>query len=100
MTAAVDRQRELEKVRESSDIVSVIGNYVCLRKRGASGNYKGLCPFHKENTPSLSVSAVRQIFKCFGCGIGGDVFTFIELIEKVNFRRAKELLASNAGVAL
>lgn len=64
----------VEQVQKSADIVEVIGEYVQLRKQGR--NYFGLCPFHGENTPSFSVSGEKQIFHCFGCGAGGNVFHF------------------------
>ena len=65
----------IEEVRSRNDIVSVIGSYVSLKRAGA--NYQGLCPFHSEKTPSFSVSPSRQTYKCFGCGKGGSVFTFL-----------------------
>ena len=97
MTPAI--LRDTERVRDASDILKVIGDYIQLRKAGPA-RYVGLCPFHREKTPSFSVSVARQSFKCFGCGIGGDIFAFIQRRENVNFRRAKELLASRAGVVL
>jgi hypothetical protein len=90
-------ERETDLVRDA--IVKVVGEYVRLRKISAT-RYTGLCPFHKEKTPSFSVSVDRRTFKCFGCGESGDIFAFIQKIENVNFRRAKELLASWAGVTL
>ena len=90
---AVTRQ-----IRESIDVVEFIGQYVSLKRRG--GEFVGLCPFHQEKTPSFSVSPSKQIFKCFGCGAGGDVFTFVQLREKVEFLEARRLLAHRAGIAL
>jgi len=72
------------KVKNSSDIVEVIKDYVKIKKKGR--NYFGLCPFHKEKTPSFSVNPEKQIFKCFDCGIGGGVINFIMEIEGLNFK--------------
>ncbi len=90
---AVTRQ-----IRESIDVVDFISDYVSLRKRGRE--FVGLCPFHQEKTPSFSVSPSKQIFKCFGCGAGGDVFTFVQLREKVSFVEARQILANRAGIDL
>jgi len=87
-----------EKIREASDIVDVVGSFVALRPAGK--NLKGLCPFHREKTPSFNVLADKQIFKCFGCGAGGDVFKFIQLRDGVNFLEAREILARRAGISL
>ena len=65
----------VEEIRSKNDIVSVIGSYIRLQKKGS--NHMGLCPFHNEKTPSFSVSASKQMYHCFGCGVGGNVFTFI-----------------------
>jgi DNA primase len=88
-----------ETVRQQADIVRVVGDYVKLRKAGAQ-NYTGLCPFHNEKTPSFSVHATRQFFHCFGCGKSGDVFRFIQEIEKVTFGEAVRLLAQKLGMPL
>lgn len=88
----------IEEVRGASDIVGVVGAYVQLRKGGR--NYKGLCPFHKEKTPSFIVSPDRQTFHCFGCGKGGDVFTFVMETEGVGFGEALRTLAQRAGIRL
>jgi DNA primase len=88
-----------ETVRQQADIVRIVGDYVQLRKAGAQ-NYSGLCPFHSEKTPSFSVHATRQFFHCFGCGKSGDVFKFIQEIEKVSFGEAVRLLAQKLGMAL
>ncbi len=76
----------------------MIGGYLTLRRAGS--NYKGLCPFHEEKTPSFTVNPARQTFKCFGCGAGGDVFTFLQLREKVDFLEARRMLAERAGISL
>jgi DNA primase len=85
-------------VRERTDIVGLVSNYVQLRKAGR--NFKGLCPFHQEKTPSFIVFPDSGNFKCFGCGKGGDVFTFYKEVERVEFREALEELAKRAGVEL
>jgi DNA primase len=88
-----------QTVKEQADIVKIIGDYVRLRKAGAQ-NYTGLCPFHKEKTPSFSVHAGRQFFNCFGCHEHGDVFTFIQKIENVGFSEAVRTVAQKAGIPL
>src|SRR5579872_3949326 len=86
-------------VKQQADIVRIVGDYVKLRKAGAV-NYSGLCPFHNENTPSFSVHATLQFFHCFGCGVSGDVFTFIQKIENVTFPEAVRTLAQKLGIPL
>jgi DNA primase len=88
----------IERVREASDIVTIIGERVPLKKQGK--NYTGLCPFHQEKTPSFTVSPEKQLFFCFGCQVGGDVFKFVELWEKTDFKGALEILAERAGIPL
>ena len=88
----------VEEVRQRNDIVDVISSYVKLTKRGA--NYLGLCPFHSEKTPSFSVSRDRQMYHCFGCGVGGNVFTFLMEYENYTFVEAMKYLAQRAGVQL
>lgn len=88
----------IEEVRSRNDIVDVISTYVKLQKKGSS--YFGLCPFHNEKSPSFSVSQDKQIFHCFGCGVGGDVFRFIQKIENIDFREAIQILAEKAGITL
>lgn len=88
----------VEQVRQQSDIVEVVGEVVPLRQRGR--NYIGLCPFHGEKTPSFNVSPDRGIYKCFGCGKGGNVFSFLMEYHKMSFVEAVRSLADRAGVAL
>lgn len=88
----------VEEVRMKNDIVDVISGYVRLQKKGSS--HFGLCPFHNEKSPSFSVSAVKQMYYCFGCGAGGNVFTFIMNYENYTFAEAIKLLAQRAGVNL
>ena len=76
----------VEEVRAGNDIVDVIGSYIKLQKKGA--NYMGLCPFHGEKTASFSVSGSRQMYHCFGCGVGGNVFTFLMEYENFSFPEA------------
>jgi DNA primase len=86
----------IDEVRSAADIVTVVSDYVSLRKAGTS--YKGLCPFHGEKTPSFNVNRDRGFFHCFGCGAGGDVFKFIELKEQVGFQDAVRQLAQRFGI--
>ena len=88
-----------ETVKQQADIVKVIEGYIRLRKAGAQ-NYSGLCPFHKEKSPSFSVHAVRQFFHCFGCQESGDVFNFVAKIENVSFPEAVRIVAQKIGVPL
>jgi DNA primase len=87
-----------EQIRERSDIVEIIGSFVPLNRKGKT--YAGLCPFHQEKTPSFNVDPTYQTYKCFGCGEGGDVFTFIEKHENMTFVEAAEYLARRAGLTL
>ncbi|HUI44075.1 MAG TPA: DNA primase [Terriglobia bacterium] len=89
---------QAEEVRGAVDIVKIVGGYVNLRKAGV--NLVGLCPFHQEKTPSFAVHPVKQIFHCFGCGVGGDVFKFVMLIENLSFPEALHRVAEKAGVKL
>ncbi|MBV9820921.1 MAG: DNA primase [Actinobacteria bacterium] len=93
------REEDIAAVRERSDIAAVIGQYVELRNAGG-GNLKGICPFHDEKSPSLSVSPSRGLFHCFGCAAGGDVIRFVERIEHLSFGEAVESLAGKAGIQL
>src|SRR5690348_1880774 len=88
-----------ETLKQQADIVRVIGDYVTLKKSGAQ-NFSGLCPFHKEKTPSFSVHATRQFFHCFGCGASGDVYSFVQRIEGVTFPEAVRAVAQKLGVPL
>ncbi|MFZ0421153.1 MAG: CHC2 zinc finger domain-containing protein [Candidatus Sulfotelmatobacter sp.] len=88
-----------ETVKQQADIVRIIGDYIKLKKAGAS-NYSGLCPFHGEKTPSFSVHATRQFYHCFGCGISGDVFSFVQKVENVTFPEAVRLVAQKLGIPL
>lgn len=93
-----DRETITRQIRDAIDIVDLVGSYVTLRRAGAA--FKGLCPFHEEKTPSFIVNPARQIFKCFGCGAGGDVFKFVQMRENVEFREARQILAERAGIEL
>jgi DNA primase len=93
-----NREILTRRIRDAVDIVDVIGDYLTLQQAGA--NYKGLCPFHEEKTPSFNVHPAKQIFKCFGCGAGGDVFKFIQMIEKVDFLESRRMLAERTGISL
>jgi DNA primase len=87
-----------EKVKQQADIVRVIGEYVRLKKSGQS--FTGLCPFHQEKTPSFNVHPVRQIYHCFGCGVGGDVFKFVMEMDKIPFPEAIRAVAEKCGIAI
>jgi DNA primase len=87
---------DIEQVRAAADIVKFVGDYVKLRKSGA--NYVGLCPFHQEKTPSFAVHPVKQIFHCFGCGVGGDVFKFVMQMDGLSFPEALRRVAEKVGV--
>lgn len=91
-------EEQIEEVRSRSDIVSVIGKYVRLKRTGSG--YTGLCPFHNEKTPSFHVNPARQMYKCFGCGVGGNVLTFVMEYENLTFPEAMEMLAEEAGIDL
>jgi DNA primase len=87
-----------ERVKQQADIVRVVGEYVRLKKTGK--DYSGLCPFHQEKTPSFTVSPLKQIFYCFGCGKGGDVFNFVMEMEKSAFPEAVRTVAEKCGIAI
>jgi len=86
-------------VKQQADIVRIVGDYIKLKKAGAQ-NYSGLCPFHGEKTPSFSVHATRQFYHCFGCGVSGDVFSFVQKIENITFPESVRLVAQKLGIAL
>ena len=86
----------IEEVRSRNDIVDVIGSYVSLKKQGSQ--YKACCPFHHEKTPSFGVSRDKQLYHCFGCGVGGNVFTFVMEYENLGFSEAIQLLAERVGM--
>jgi DNA primase len=88
-----------ETVKQQADIVRIIGDYIKLKKAGAQ-NYSGLCPFHGEKTPSFSVHATRQFYHCFGCGVSGDVFSFVQKVENITFPEAVRLVAQKLGIPL
>jgi DNA primase len=86
-------------VKQQADIVRIIGDYIKLKKAGAQ-NYSGLCPFHGEKTPSFSVHATRQFYHCFGCGVSGDVFSFVQKVENITFPESVRLVAQKLGIPL
>lgn len=88
----------IDEIRNSNDIVDIISQYVNLKKSGR--NFFGLCPFHNEKSPSFAVSPDKQIFHCFGCGVGGNVFHFLSKIENIGFKEALEMLANRANITL
>ena len=88
----------IDEIRNSNDIVDVISSYVVLKRSGR--NFFGLCPFHKEKSPSFSVSPDKQIFHCFGCGVGGNVIHFVSKIENLDFKQTLEMLAERSGITL
>lgn len=89
---------EVEEIKRRIDIIEFISSYLTVKKAGA--NYRSLCPFHTEKTASMMISPEKQIFKCFGCGEGGDVLSFVMKMENLGFREALEMLAARAGVRL
>ncbi len=96
--AGIFSPQTLEQIRAASDVVEIIGSYLPLKRAGA--NFVALCPFHKEKTPSFHVNPHRQIFHCFGCHKGGDVFTFVKEYENIPFRDAVRRLAERAHIAI
>ena len=92
------RQDVIDRVRQTADILDVVSQYVDLKRRGR--NYFGLCPFHREKTPSFSVAPDKEIFHCFGCGAGGNVFSFLMDYEKISFVEAVKKLADRYGIPL
>ncbi len=98
MALPVRNNDDRERVRDASDIVRVIGEHLTLKAKGRE--YVGLCPFHDDSRPSMRVSPAKQIFKCFACGAGGDVFSFIEKYHNMEFRESLEYLAERANITL
>ena len=88
----------IDEVRQTNDIVDIVSQYVHLKRSGR--NFFGLCPFHNEKSPSFSVSPDKQIFHCFGCGVGGNVFTFLTRIEGISFIEAVQTLAERSNIQL
>ena len=91
-------EQKIEEIRNSADIVDIISGHVHLRKRGK--NFIGLCPFHQEKTPSFIVSEDKQIYHCFGCGVGGNVFKFLMELKNISFVEAVEEIAEHIGVKI
>ena len=96
--AGLVSENTIEQIRQASDIVDVVGGYIPLKKAGT--NFRALCPFHREKTPSFNVVPSKQIFHCFGCGKGGDVFRFVQDYEGLNFIEAVRRLAERARIPL
>ena len=88
----------IEEVREANDIVEVLSSYLSFKRAGR--NYKALCPFHQEKTPSFIISPEKQIYHCFGCGEGGNVFSFVMKMESLPFQEAVKFLAERAGIKI
>ena len=88
----------INQVQQANDIVDVVSEHVSLKKKGRE--MVGLCPFHEDHRPSMNVSPTKQIFKCFACGVGGDVLKFVQMRENLTFPQAVERLAERAGIQL
>ena len=93
-----DMKEIIEEIKYRSDIADIISDYVKLKPAGT--NYKGLCPFHNEKTPSFHVNTSKQIYRCFGCGEGGDVISFVMKAENLDFMDAVRLLADRCGIEI
>src|ERR1700704_4214581 len=87
-----------DRVKQQADIVRVVGEYVRLKKSGQ--NFTGLCPFHAEKSPSFAVHPTKQIYHCFGCGVGGDVFKFVMEMEKCPFPESIRIVAEKCGISI
>lgn len=94
----VYEQIDVDRIQQANDVVDVVGEYVSLTRRGSE--WVGICPFHEDHRPSMYVTEVKQIFKCFACGAGGDVFKFVQMHEHLTFPQAIERLAQRAGITL
>ncbi|HCG99050.1 MAG TPA: DNA primase, partial [Actinobacteria bacterium] len=92
------KENDIDAVRERNNLVDVVSEYVTLKKKGKL--FWGLCPYHQEKTPSFKVDAASQLFHCFGCGEGGNVFNFVMKVEHLEFPEAVEFLAARAGYQL
>ncbi len=90
----------VEQLKSSIDIVNVVGEYVRLKRVGATGRYTGLCPFHQEKTPSFSVNQTRQFYHCFGCHVGGDAIKFVMEVDGLTFIEALKLLSERSGIPM
>ena len=97
-TSMAELEYDTGRIKDASDIVAIVGAYVPLRRSGSQ--HVGLCPFHKEKTPSFYVHSAKQVYKCHGCGAGGDVFKFLQEIERVDFKQARALLAARVGIKI
>ena len=93
------RQEDVDAVRERTDLVKVVSGHLQLKKAGRD-SMVGLCPFHAERSPSFSVSPSKQLYYCFGCGEGGNVFDFVKKVETLSFPEVVEKLAKEAGLTL
>ena len=91
-------QELINKIRENADIVEFISKYIPLVKKGK--NYFGLCPFHNDNNPSLSVSREKQIYKCFVCGEAGNIFNFIQKYENISYKEAVKIVGDSIGISV
>ena len=87
---------EIEQIRKSANIIDIISSYIPLTQKGK--NYFGVCPFHEDHSPSMSVSEEKQIYKCFSCGAAGNVFTFVSEYENVKFLEAVKIVADKCGI--
>ena len=98
MTASDNRNDNIQKILDHSDIVAVISDYIHLEKKG--NDYKGICPFHNDSNPSLSVSPSKKVFKCFSCNTAGNVIQFVQKYENISFIEAMKKVAQKSGIEL